>query len=298
MCVFAGATSGIGASTLSKLIVMLDSPTFYIIGRSNTRFASQQAKLENLNPSCKLVFLKAEVSLLTDIDAVCKQIIGAEKKVDILFMSCGLLPFNGPTCLFSFLLKWLEALKLGIDTKEGLETCFTLSYYSRMRLTSNLLPLLRQSPTPRVLSVLNAGKEAAMRDDDIGLEQNCDAFGIMKHTVTMTSLAFEYLAENEKGITFLHSGPGWVNTTIFTKLTPPESSGLAWTVLLAVIRTIAAVSYSFVGLTVEECGERQAFYLSSDAFTPGAWRVDGSSEKISPGCVLVKYREGGWPEKV
>ena len=36
------------------------------------------------------------------------------------------------------------------------------------RITPNLLPLLRQSPAPRVLSVLNAGNEAPMCDSDIG----------------------------------------------------------------------------------------------------------------------------------
>jgi len=61
------------------------SPTFYVLGRSEARFASQRAKLESLNPSCKLIFKQAEFSLLANIDAVCKQI--HEERVDILFMS-------------------------------------------------------------------------------------------------------------------------------------------------------------------------------------------------------------------
>jgi len=56
------------------------------------------------------------------------------------------------------------------DTKEGLDRSFALFYYSRIRLIMNLLPLIRQSPRPRVLSVLNGGREKAMLDDDIGLE--------------------------------------------------------------------------------------------------------------------------------
>jgi len=98
VCVFAGATSGIGSGTIERIATLLNgqSPTFYVLGRSEARFASQRAKLESLNPSCKLIFKQAEFSLLANIDAVCKQI--HEERVDILFMSPGLIPLNGPQC--------------------------------------------------------------------------------------------------------------------------------------------------------------------------------------------------------
>lgn len=99
VCVFAGATSGTGAGTLESMVPMLHKSIFYIVGRSAARFASQRAKLESLNPSCKLVFLEAEVSLLSDVDAVCKQIAAAERKVDYLYMSPGCIPLNGPQCM-------------------------------------------------------------------------------------------------------------------------------------------------------------------------------------------------------
>jgi NAD(P)-dependent dehydrogenase (short-subunit alcohol dehydrogenase family) len=161
VCVFAGATSGIGASTLERMALMLHEPTFYVLGRSAARFASRQAKLESLNPSCKVVFLEAEVSLLSNVDSVCKQITAAEQKVDCLYMSPGLIPLNGPQCTCPQVLN-LQTLTGRVDTKEGLETCFAISYYSRMRLVWNLLPLLRQSPQPRVLTVLNGGREKSM----------------------------------------------------------------------------------------------------------------------------------------
>ena len=100
VCVFAGATSGIGASTLEKMVQKLQKSTFYVLGRSAPRFADQRAKLEMLNPSCKLVFIQAEVSLLSDIDAACKQITAAEQKVDYLYMSPGLIPLNGSQCVY------------------------------------------------------------------------------------------------------------------------------------------------------------------------------------------------------
>ena len=98
VCVFAGATSGIGASTLERMVQKLQQSTFYILGRSAPRFADQLARLKSLNSSCRLVFIQAEVSLLVDIDAACKQITAAEQKVDYLCMSPGLIPLNGPQC--------------------------------------------------------------------------------------------------------------------------------------------------------------------------------------------------------
>ncbi|KAL9105923.1 MAG: hypothetical protein Q9227_008983 [Pyrenula ochraceoflavens] len=98
VCVFAGVTSGIGAATLSKLAQMLDSPTFYILGRSASRFASQRAHLEQLNPNCKIDFVETDLSLLSSVSAACARITAAASKVDILYMSAGALPFNGPQC--------------------------------------------------------------------------------------------------------------------------------------------------------------------------------------------------------
>lgn len=101
VCVFVGATSGIGASTLEKMLPMLGVSTIYVAGRSETQFESQSAKLESLNENCKIVFLETDVSLLSGIDAACKKISAMEKKVDILYMSAGLVPLNGPECMSS-----------------------------------------------------------------------------------------------------------------------------------------------------------------------------------------------------
>ncbi|OBT81098.1 hypothetical protein VE02_10279 [Pseudogymnoascus sp. 03VT05] len=282
ICVFAGATSGSGAGTLEAMVGMLHSSTFYIIGRSAARFASQRKKLEKLNPNCKLEFLEAQVSLLSDVDAVCKQIAASEKKVDLLYISPGCIPFGGPKY-----------------TKESLETCFAISYYSRMRLIQNLLPLLRQSLQPRVLTLLNGGKEKPMFDDDICLEKHWSADAVITHTTTMTSLALEHLAKDEQ-ITFLHVFPGLVNSGNFIRVTAAESAGVVWRVMLAVFCRMITVVQLIFGTTPEECGERQAYHLTSDQFGPGAWRIDNSSEVVtaSAGDVFEKYRDGGWPEKI
>lgn len=98
VCVFHGATSGIGASTLEQLADILHEPTFYVLGRSASRFARQRAAIESINPGCKVNFIEIDVSLLANIDNACQQIAAVEKKVDCLYMSAGLIPLNGAQC--------------------------------------------------------------------------------------------------------------------------------------------------------------------------------------------------------
>jgi len=101
VCVFVGATSGIGASTLEKMVQMLPKCTFYVLGRSEARLASLCTRLERLNPSCTALPVQAEVALISNIDVACKHIMAAERKVDYLYMSAGFVPLNGAECMLS-----------------------------------------------------------------------------------------------------------------------------------------------------------------------------------------------------
>jgi NADP-dependent 3-hydroxy acid dehydrogenase YdfG len=97
--VFSRATSSIGSGILETMATMFHSSTFYILGRSSTKFQPQREKLEKLNPILKLVFLEAEVSLIRDIDAACKTIKEAGTKVDYLCMSQGCFSVGVPNCI-------------------------------------------------------------------------------------------------------------------------------------------------------------------------------------------------------
>jgi len=188
-----------------------------------------------------------------------------------------------------------------VDTKEGIDTCFALSYFSRIRLITNLLPLLRQSPRPRVLSVLNGGREKPIREDDIGLEDasHYAPRAAINHTTLMTSLAFDVLASNDKQITFMHAFPGLVVSDNFSRLAAPESYGfIGRTILILFSRFISAIQ-SLFGMSAADCGARQAYLLTSDKYGPGKpWRIDQHSEAVTSPGALKSYRERGWADKV
>lgn len=98
VCVFAGATAGIGRATLERLATMLHSSTFYILGRNKQRHAAWLDQLGATAPRSRFVYIEAQVSLISDIDKACDQILSAEQKVDILCMSPGGMPFAGAKC--------------------------------------------------------------------------------------------------------------------------------------------------------------------------------------------------------
>lgn len=98
VALFVGATKGIGAATLRKLTKNLKAPTIYIVGRSKGGFSSQLSELKTLNPDASFEFLETEISLIKNVDWICKKLKETESKLDLLFMSPGLLPIGGPTC--------------------------------------------------------------------------------------------------------------------------------------------------------------------------------------------------------
>lgn len=98
VCVFAGATAGIGRATLERLATILHSSTFYILGRNKQHHAAWLDQLRATASGSKFVYIEAQVSLISDVDKACDQIFSAERKVDILCMSPGGMPFAGAKC--------------------------------------------------------------------------------------------------------------------------------------------------------------------------------------------------------
>ncbi|KAK0748951.1 hypothetical protein B0T18DRAFT_479163 [Schizothecium vesticola] len=291
--VFTGATSGIGAATMEKLASMVDTATFYVAGRSAPRFSPLRAKLEALNQNIRIVFFECNVSLLADMDAFSALITASEKSVDYLCMSQGALPFTGAQY-----------------TTESLELCVSLSYLSRARLVSSLLPLLRNSPRPRILSILNGGKETTLNTADLGLAHpgSWTPFAAIAQTTMMTTLAFEHLARlpgNER-VTFLHAFPGLVRTGIGANIVAPPGAGWWQRVRAAVLRGAVRVMMFLMGVDVERAGERGAYLVAGAGpgagpglAEGGAWLVDDKSEVAAgPVGVLERYRAEGWPEKI
>lgn len=95
VCVFAGGTSGIGEASLKALVAHAVDPVVYIIGRSEIRASKIIAECQNLCTEGRFVFLQAELTLLSNVDKVCSDILSREARLDFLFMSQGYLTWQG-----------------------------------------------------------------------------------------------------------------------------------------------------------------------------------------------------------
>jgi NAD(P)-dependent dehydrogenase (short-subunit alcohol dehydrogenase family) len=97
VAVFAGATSGIGESTLKALAFNANQPRVYIIGRNEARAAALVKECHKLCPEGVFNFLKSDLSLLTNVDELCEKIKQREKggRLDLLFMSQGYITLEG-----------------------------------------------------------------------------------------------------------------------------------------------------------------------------------------------------------
>ncbi|RYO82356.1 hypothetical protein DL766_002595 [Monosporascus sp. MC13-8B] len=109
--------------------------------------------------------------------------------------------------------------------------------------------------------------------------------------------SFDYLAANTN-ITFVHNFPGLVKSDNFRRVNPPEGLSLLHRIFLAAVKRFVALIRFFIGMTPNEAGEREAYHLTSDRYSPGAWRVHQNSEPVPATKALKHYEANGWPEKI
>jgi short-subunit dehydrogenase len=89
VAVFVGATNGIGEATLKEFARSAKSPRAYFVGRSQEAGNRITAECRQLNPEGEYLFIRADLSLIRNVDEVCREIKSKEKAINLLFLSCG-----------------------------------------------------------------------------------------------------------------------------------------------------------------------------------------------------------------
>lgn len=144
-----------------------------------------------------------------------------------------------------------------------------------MRLLSNLLPLLRRSPMPRVLNILNDGVQGSTPKD------YCGHRTILQYTAILSNLMFNHLATENPKITFILSPMGVEVTEKFDEADTPENVGLflkAWRSILDVRRDVLVQLF---GRKPDEALERHIYYLTGAACGPGPFVIDKDHDIVS-----------------
>lgn len=89
VAVFVGGTSGVGEYTVKTLAKYALNPRAYIVGRSQEAADRIIKECKQLNPGGKFEFIKADVSLLKNVDDVCNQIKSKETAINMLVETQG-----------------------------------------------------------------------------------------------------------------------------------------------------------------------------------------------------------------
>lgn len=94
---FVGATSGIGKYTLTELVSLNLPVKCYVVGRKASEPAMRPVleALRRKNTQAELVWVEAEVSLLSEVKRVCEFIKEKEERLDLVCLTAGYAPFGG-----------------------------------------------------------------------------------------------------------------------------------------------------------------------------------------------------------
>jgi len=99
VAVFPGGTGAVGGTALRQFAKHAVRPRIYIVGRSQESGDRIIAELKELNPDGDYSFICADVSLLSTVDDVCREIKAREKYINLLFLTTAALDATGKTCL-------------------------------------------------------------------------------------------------------------------------------------------------------------------------------------------------------
>ncbi|GKZ36258.1 hypothetical protein AbraIFM66950_007255 [Aspergillus brasiliensis] len=257
VALFVGATSGIGEATLKQFAKHAARPRVYFVGRKQDAGKRIVAECEALNPEGEYIFIPADVSLLGNVDEVCRDIKKKESALNLLVLTPGIAAMHN-------------------ETPEGLRQITSLLYFARMRFILNLLPLLQAATSlRRVITVGAAGSEGPIDTADFeGRKASAPFF--RGHITSLTTVALETLAEKAPTVSFINTHPGAVRTGI-TREVDNLRMWIVWLVLL--------LFGHWICIPALESGERHLFVATSAKY-PARDGDDGVP--LSEGVVVAR----------
>ncbi|VUC30452.1 unnamed protein product [Clonostachys rosea] len=238
VAVFFGGTSGIGEITVKTFAKYARSQRVYIVGRSQDAADRILGECKAINPDGEFIFLKADVSLIRNVDELSKEIKAKEKFLNLLFLTTGVSNTDRA------------------QTSENLHLLAAMNYYCRVRFIQSLLPLLKQAPAlRRVVTVGGGGHEGNLDPNDFQALR-VPVPDLREYLTTLVTLGLEKVARDAPEVSIVHNYPGTVKTPLLDAI-PDE------------------VQKTFTFLPLEECGERQVFMATSAKYPPASGQDAG-----------------------
>ncbi|KAF2269644.1 hypothetical protein CC78DRAFT_528839 [Lojkania enalia] len=255
VAVFAGATTGIGEATLKAFVKYAVEPRIYLMARSPTSAQRVIEECKTLNPKAEYTTINVDLSFIRETDRACNEIIAKESAVNLLMLSVG---------------------EISLDrsrTEEGLHKFLTTTFYTRIRLAQNFLPLLKNasntSPLARVVNVGGGTKEGKIDTSDLTAIRMPFSH-IRPHLTCVKTLALEKLAQQAPTVSFIHDFPGAVLTPLYD-----DVPGVMGFLIRTVVLLVKVLFGRWICVPIEECGERHVHMATSGKYEPKEGKAAG-----------------------
>ena len=302
----AGGTTGIGsyvARALARAFAKNGSKLrVYIVGRNASRAESVIAEGRRLSPDSDWRFVQAtDLALMSEVDRSCAEIIrqeteapfhGGQPRLDLLYMSHCYPILKERT---SKLYPRHTAEPPNADcfsskaTKEGLDAFISTVYYSRIRFTMQLAPLLTASPRAgHVVSIYAGGFEDGAKPGEMLIgcppPSTYGVNGVRKHTSFMKTFVFEELAEKHAGhLSLTHIYPGLVDGPGFYSPEMPTWFRIVWRIMKPLAKLYMT--------SAEDCGDIMV-YLATARYPAKGTLEQGGAKTVAGGVEVAKSTLG------
>ncbi len=222
-----GATDGIGLETAKELAFL--GHEVVVHGRSEEKARHARETIQNAAPKAVLHTAHADLTDPAAIQRMAQDLSARLPHLDVLINNAGV---------------YMNELKL---TPAGFETTFAVNYLAPYLLTHLLLPLLKKSDEPRVVTVASiAHQSGRISFDNLNAERHFDGYHAYANSKLATALFAAELARREPWLASNSLHPGVIGTKLlhagFDMKGAPVTEGAQTPVFLATSPAVKGIT--------------------------------------------------------
>ena len=205
-----GANKGLGLETARQL--GNEGLTVLMASRNKERgtAAAQQLQAEGLDAS----FVQLEVTNEAEVDALASHIDSTYGKLDVLVNNAGIMHSGEATG---------ENTSASVEENVLRET-FDVNFFSLVRLTQKMLPVLKKSEAARIVNVSSILGSSTVQSDESSPWSGIKPFAYNASKAALNSFTVHLAAAlKDSNIKVNSAHPGWVKTDLGGKNAPLEA---------------------------------------------------------------------------